>query len=630
MKRSLALAVLFLGLVSVLPAQKIPYHMPLNFKNAYDAGTRSMDGTPGPLYWQNRADYRIDVSLDPESRTVSGSETIRYFNNSPASLEYLVVQLLPDLYRKGGARDFDIDFNDASEGVLVEKMTLNGVEVVKNNKGRLMTPKATGMYIYLPDPLKPGDDLTVEVNWSYRLNEKSHYREGVVSKSAFFVAYFYPRIAVFDDIDGWNNWDYSGTAEFYNDFGNYEVTVEVPGDYIVRATGIWQNPGEILREAYLARYNRAATSDETVKIISKKDLPLKNIMKTEERHSWKFLAEHVTDFAFGAAGGYLWDATSLVVDSVSGRRIMVDAVYSPQSADFYHVADIAREGIKRMSYDFPAIPFPYPKITVFNGLSEMEYPMMVNDISLPDLTETIKLTVHEIFHTYFPFYTGLNETKYAWMDEGLTSYGESLIASKMDTTRYAGYYFLDDFEDFIGYDYDVPLFVCSEYLRKPVYYANSYPKAAAFFGILHGYLGNDEFLKALQEFTNRWKGKNPTPYDFIFTFEDVTGQDLSWLIRPWLFEFGYVDLALGGITKNGEHQVLTIEKSGLYPAPFMAEITYADGLVERYQQDAGIWKEGNSTYQLKLPQDSQIKSVKLKNITGMDADLSNNFFSARD
>ncbi|MFP4470834.1 MAG: M1 family metallopeptidase [Bacteroidales bacterium] len=623
--KKLLFLLIFSGTFTVLlHGQQSKYYLPVNFKDAYRSDTRSLDGRPGKAYWQNRADYRIEVALDPENYRISGTETITYVNHSPYTLEYLVLHLLPDLYKEGGARDFDIDARDAHEGLMIEKMTIDGVSVVKNNRGRLILPKPTGMYVYLPEPLKPAKQTSIDVKWNYELNKYSHYREGVVNDSSFFVAYFYPRVAVFDDIDGWNDWDYTGTTEFYNDFGDYDVTVEVPGNYLVQATGVWQNPEEILQPDMLERYRIAHSSDQVVSIAEMKDIRTGRVTRPETAHRWHFKAENVTDFAFGTSNHYLWDGTSLLVDSLSGRRVFIDALYHPDSEDFYEVAKIAREAIWNMSYLFPAIPFPYPKMTVFNGLSQMEYPMMVNDISMHDLSEAIKLTVHEIFHSYYPFYTGLNETKYAWMDEGLTSYGESVIASRMDAGNYAGYYFFDDYKDHAGHNYDVPLFVCSEILRGPVYYTNSYPKGAAFFGILHDYLGNDAFLNALQEFTVRWQGKHPTPYDLIFTFEDATGEDLSWLIRPWLFEFGYVDIAVRAVIKNEEQQVVHIEKTGQYPAPFSAKIVFDDGSEEIFVKNAGVWKSGNSVYELRVLLDREIRSVELTNLTGMDVDLTNN------
>ena len=614
MKHFFLLSILIVSMLSVC-SQSTKYFIPVNFGQAYENETRSMDGRPGTNYWQNRADYEIAVGLNPADHSITGSETIAYFNNSPDTLNYLLIHLFPNLYKAGGIRDFEIDPSDASEGIQLDEIRIDGkivsqafTQEIENN-----------LVLYLPEPLVPGSSTDLGFKWKYTLNEKSHYREGVVDESSFFVAYFFPRIAVYDDIDGWNDWSYSGTAEFYNDFGNFDVDITVPENYMVWATGEWQNPYEILSPAFLQKYEAAKSSDEIVKIITKENLKNDRIFKNENTNTFRFRAKEVSDFAFGTSDHYLWDGSGLMVDTATGRRVFIDAAYNPASRDFYEVAFIARKSIQIMSFNYPAIPFPYPKMTVFKGLSEMEYPMMVNDISLPDLSATIKLTAHEISHTYFPFLTGLNETKYAWMDEGLTSYGESLIATAIDSVEYAGFYFEEVFEKNMGHDYDMPLFTCSEYLVGDVYYFNSYPKAALFFKMLHEYLGNETYLNALQTFVERWKGKHPTPHDFIFTFEDVTGEDLSWFINPWVFEYGYVDFS---IEKFSDSEI-TINKIGHYPAPIAVKIKYNDGNTETKFFTAGIWKNGNTTFSVSTKLNKKFSGAKLLNILGLDTNPEN-------
>ncbi|OQX81266.1 MAG: hypothetical protein B6D64_02160 [Bacteroidetes bacterium 4484_276] len=617
---ALALCLMTLGYALPLFSQSPAYYLPINFKQAYEAGIRAPDGKPGKNYWQNRADYKIDVGLQPATRIVSGHETITYHNNSPDELPVLVFHLFPNLYKKGSARDFDIDHADASDGVIIEELNVNGRLLDPSPESAYVNYSDNNFTLILPEPLLPGNTLKIDMAWHYKLNENSHYREGVVGPNSFFVAYFFPRIAVYDDIDGWDTWKYSGTAEFYNDFGDFEVSVNVPENYFVWATGTWKNPDEHLKQKFLKRYTSAIGSDEITNIITKSDLPYSDVLSGSGE--WLFEAENISDFAFGVSNNYLWDATSLEVDPKSGRRVNIYAAYNQKSDDFYEVCLIARKSIDFMSSHFPGIPYPYPKMTVFNGLSEMEFPMMVNDLSTANLSEAIKLTSHEIFHTYFPFYTGLNETKYAWMDEGLTSYGESLIATELDTVEYAGFYFMEAYKQYIGHDFDVPLFVNTEYLRGQPYYFNSYPKAATFFKMLHDILGDKVFKKSLHAFVDRWNGKHPTPYDLIFTFEDISGEDLSWFIRPWLFEYGYVDFELTNFeSKNGSYQV-TIEKVGHYPAPIDIKITYDDGSEEAIHKTAKIWKNGNKTYILEKKSDKKIIAVKLIDKLGLDADTS--------
>jgi len=599
-----------------LVSQNPAYYLPVNFKYAYEAGTRTADGIPGKNYWQNRADYKIDVALDPENRTVSGSETITYHNNSPNQLPQLIIHLYANLYKKGAARDFDIDPKDASDGVSITRLKVNGKELDPSPAGSDIEYIHHSFVLNLPETLSSGKSCTIEMEWSYRLNENSHFREGVVDNTSFFVAYFFPRVAVYDDIDGWDDWRYIGTAEFYNDFGDFDVSVSVPENYIVWATGECENPEAHLTQKYFNRYHAAMESDEITNIITIDDLPYNGVLQGNK--TWNYNAENVSDFAFGVSDHYLWDGTSLEVDPETGRKVNIYAAYNPSSIDFYEVCAIARNSIEHMSFHFPGIPFPYPNMTVYNGLSEMEYPMMVNDLSNATRTATIKLTAHEIFHTYFPFYTGLNETKYAWMDEGLTSYGESIIATEFDSVNYAGFYFMDVYKSFLGHDYDVPLFVNTEYLKKPVYHSNSYPKAAIFFKMLHDLLGEELFMDCLHAFMDRWNGKHPTPYDFIFTFEDVSEKDLSWFIKPWLFEYGYVDFELMEFENKNGQLTATIAKIGHYPAPINLLITYDDGSEEVIHKTAEIWKDGIKSYIFELETEKKVEAVVLMNKLGVD------------
>ncbi|MCK5075600.1 MAG: hypothetical protein KAR38_04445, partial [Calditrichia bacterium] len=231
---------------------------------------------------------------------------------------------------------------------------------------------------------------------------------------------------------------------------------------------------------------------------------------------------------------------------------------------------------------------------------------------------------HEIFHSYFPFYTGLNETKYAWMDEGLTCYGEYLTVSHLDSPEHAGFIFFNSYKRYIGHDIDLPIISTSDNIKSPVYYSNSYVKPAVFFMILHDLIGDELFKKAIQEFITRWHGKHPMPYDLFFTFMDVSGQNLDWIIKPWFFEYGYMDLAVNEIIKeNGKYKVV-IEKKGHYPGPFQLQITFDDNSIEIIEKKASIWKNGENYYPIRVLTEKKIKQVELINKYYLDADMSNN------
>ena len=603
-------------------AQSSALYIPRNIQKAYQVNTRSPDGKPGPKYWQNRADYSMDINFDPVTRILKGKETITYHNNSPDTLNELLLHLFPNYFKKGSARDDSIDYTDESPGVTIEQMTINNVDISPGS--RSLQFEHTNLKLLLANPLPPGKSLVLSISWHYTVNKNSHNRTGAVDASSFFIAYFFPRIAVYDDIHGWDVSLYTGTAEFYNDFGAFEVSIAVPQNFIVWATGNLQNPGEVLTPKYLQRFKSALSADDIVHIINAAECTSKEITAPKSINTWKFKAENVCDFAFAASNHYQWDAASLVVDKTTGRRVFIDAAYANDSRDFPHVAAIARQAIEFMSFEFPGYPFPFPKETVFQGLADMEYPMMVNDGSRNDINAAVKLTFHEIFHSYFPFFMGCNETKYAWMDEGLTSMGDYLYMEYQKKPDYQYIYFDYLYKNQIGHDLDTPIFARSDILKSPVYYNNAYSKAAVFFLILRDFLGVDLFKQTLLEFINEWNGKHPCPYDLFYFFQETSGQDIEWLIEPWFFEFGYVDLAVKKVSQHEGQYLIVIEKIGKYPAPIHMKISYADGSSEIIHKKASVWKNGNRTYTIKKTTAKIIKSVELPEKIYLDADTTNN------
>lgn len=626
MKKSLAFILVISAIAFLICSFTEPsgIYMTHKIKMAYENKTRSFDGKIGRNYWQNGADYNIQIDFNPETRLLKGSEKIAYYNNSPDMLTEIVFHLFPNLYKKGNSRDFDLLFADESDGLIITEMKIDGEKIDPSSKNRQLEYTHTTLRLHLKKPLAAGAKINFDISWNYLLNENSHMRTGQVDNSSYFIAYFFPRIAVYDDIDGWNDFKYMGDVEFYNDFGNYEFAVTVPQNFIVWATGTLDNPEQLFRKKYLKRYKDAFTSDKIIHIIDSTECTQKDITIANAKNTWKFKAHNVTDFSFATSDHYLWDASSLVVDKESGRRVFIDAAYCKQSDDFYQVASIARKAIEYMSFHLPGIPFPFPKITVFNGRDQMEYPMMVNDISNEDMILTTKLTSHEILHTYLPFYTGINETKYAWMDEGFTCFGEHEIIENAFSPMKGGFYFLDEYKRIAGHHLDVPIFTTSKFLKRPSYSINSYPKPAGFFLVLKDLLGDDTFKECLHEFVDRWNGKHPTPYDLFFTFNDASGQNLDWFIKPWFYEFGYVDLAIKHISKKEDGYEIVIEKKGHFPAPIHLNIIYTDGSIESINETAAVWKDGGNEYLIENKSSKKVKSFELLDPSLLDIDLSNN------
>ncbi|MBN2365778.1 MAG: M1 family peptidase [Calditrichaeota bacterium] len=620
----LFLTVFLLILNDGLFSQSSELFIPLNIQQAYQKNTRAYDGAPGEAYWQNRADYDMDIEFDPLTRLLKGTERILYHNNSPDTLQELFIHLFPDLYKRGNPRDFLIRYQDESEGIVLYDLKLNGRNLDPGGKNGIVHRGHSGMRISLPAPLQPGHHITLDILWRYHLNMESHIRTGAVDSSSFFIAYFFPRMAVYDDITGWNDFKYTGGVEFYNDYGDFDVSISVPRDFVVWATGEFQNPEEVLQEKYLRRYRIGAVSDSVIHIIDSTEYLNRDITRQNSRNIWHFRAKNVTDFAFALSDHYLWDAASVVVDKGNGRRVMMNAAYNINSKDFRHTIPIGLKGLDFMSRTLPGVPFPYPQITVFNSLDEMEYPMMVNLVSYNNFHSTIRVTLHEMFHSYFPFYVGCNETLYAWMDEGLTTFATYVMAESLYTPEHAALSFYGDYQGHIGDFIDIPVFVVSDVIKRPVYYFSSYTKPAVFLLVLRDMLGADLFDRTLREFINRWNGKHPQPYDLFFTFMDVTGHNLDWFIRPWIFEYGYVDLAIGTVMQGAENCEITIENRGGFPSPIDLQIEYQNGKVSDIHRTAAIWKAGNSEVVLKVPITGEIRSILLRNSTLLDAVFTNN------
>jgi hypothetical protein len=453
---------------------------------------------------------------------------------------------------------------------------------------------------------------------------------GAYGDSAFFVGHWFPRIAVYDDIDGWDRYPYSGNQEFYNDFGDFDVEITVPEDFIVWGTGLRQNMNEVLDENYIERYEEASESDSIIHIVSAENylggsIPIKN-----EKNCWKFKASNVTDFAFATANCYLWDATSLVVDKESGRRIVVDAAYRQNSEDFYEVAKIGSQSIAYLSTEMPGYPYPYPKMTVFNGSGGMEYPMIVNDGTTSKRSRTIGLTSHEISHTYFPFFMGINEKKYAWMDEGWAVMLNFDFQNKMTEGVNQVSREIKTYSLVAGRDTDLPMMIPSIFTRGRTYRNAAYSRPAIAYQFLRELMGDEKFKKALHVYMDRWNGKHPIPYDFFYTFDQVNGESLSWFWNPWFFQRGHADLSIKEVTKEGDKSFVIIEKLGLLPVPINMKVLYADSTEESISHSAAVWKSGKSEYQISVKNSNKIVSIELGNNYIPDIDKTNNVYYRTD
>ncbi len=591
--------------------------MPLNIRRAYQKGTRSWDGRPGPNYWQNRAEYRIEARVQLTSDEIFGRADIAYFNHSPDTLRIIRLKLAHDLYRKNAPRTFELNAQAITdEGVDIAAIQVNGTAIGRNAWRR----NATFLDVTLSDALLPGQSAALRVEWQFRMPPAAGApREGIYDSTTWFVPYWYPQIAVYDDLRGWADAPYTGLQEMYNDFATYWVRITVPVGVMVWATGVWQNPEAILEEPFLQRYRRAQTSDSIVAIFSKEDYANKaQFFRAAEEHTFEYRAEDVPDFAFAFSGHYLWDAVSTVVDPTTGRRAFVQAAYRPHALDFRQVCRAAADALHLMSRWLPGYPYPYPTMTVFNGSGGMEFPMMCNNGSTYP-SSPVGLTVHETAHTYFPFLMGINEQDYAWMDEGWAAFLDVLVTDSLEG-KPAGR--LRNYPDFAGTDADMPPMVPSRHMTNPAYRVASYNRPQAAYFALYQMLGYERFHRCMVTYIERWKGKHPQPFDFFFTWNEAAGENLNWFWKPWFFEWGYPDIAVAGVTSKG----VVIENIGTMPQTVSGFIEYEDGSEQAFWYSAAVWKHGERTLVVPTKRRLRVRQVRLGHPQVSDADSSNNIW----
>ncbi len=600
-------------------------YVPLNIQKNYKDSTRSADGKPGKKYWQNGSDYKIFANIDPQTRTLTGTEVIIYHNNSPETLNRIVMRNYQDRYKKGVSRDFSINPKAVNGGVKIDRLIINDEEIDLNSNSSAVRRTGTLMFVQLPNSLESGSSVVLELSWSFIIPNKSLQRMGAYDSTSFFIAYWYPQVSVFDDIDGWDVHNYGGQVEFYNDFSNYDVNITVPKDFVVWATGVLQNPEEIFTEKVLNKYTTARTSEKVINVITEEDLTQKEVTNDED-NTYNFIAENVTDFTFGMSDHYLWDMTSLVVDKDSGRRTVVGSAYKEESKKFKMVDQIAKDAIEYFSYTMPAVPYPYPELTVFNGSGGMESPMMVNEGEAGSKAGTVGVTSHEIAHTYFPFYMGINETKYAFMDEGWATFlptdFQANYVEKNDPLRRT----VIGYQSFAGSETEMPLIIPSSHLRGKTYRTSAYVRPGSAYQILRNMLGEKKFLKALHTYMQSWQGKHPIPYDFFYSFNNALGENLDWFWKPWFFEFGYPDLAIKNVNIEGKNASITVEKVGIIPIPIMITVFSKEGEEATITEQADVWSTGKSEVLLKVKSDNRITKVVLGNDHIPDAVQKNNIY----
>lgn len=537
---------------------------------------RSASGAPGPAYWQQRADYVIEVELNDDNQTIRGSETITYFNQSPDPLSYIWVQLDQNMR----AKDSDSPLVKASvirgDSVPAYFMAIGNVNVtgydggfritaIKSAAGDALsyTINKTMMRIDLDQELKPGEIVAFSIDWWYNINDRmlDRGRGGMEffkedGNYLYTIAQWFPRMAVYSDFEGWQNKQFLGRGEFALNFGNYDVKITVPSDHVVGATGVLQNPKEVLTKEQVNRFGEAKNSfEKPVIIVTQEEAEAKEKSPATSKSTWHFKAENVRDFAFASSRKFIWDAMAVNV----GTRTSLAMSYYPKEGNplWEQESTIAVKNTLE-TYSKYTIDFPYPKaISVHAASIGMEYPMICFNFGRPNPDGTysegtknrmIGVIIHEVGHNFFPMIINSDERQWTWMDEGLNTF----LQYRTEVEKY------EDFPSRRGPAKNIvrymkgdksnirPIMTNSEQLLQ--FGNNAYAKPATAMNILREtVMGPKLFDKAFKTYAQRWAFKHPEPADFFRTMEDASAVDLDWFWRGWFYGTDYVDVTVENV-----------------------------------------------------------------------------------
>jgi hypothetical protein len=535
---------------------------------------RTGSGAPGPRYWQQKADYDIAVELNDENQTIQGVETITYHNNSPETLTYLWLQLDQNLLAKDNLtsktqvtqlRDSSFTKELAADLQLIDFDGGYKIKSVTDLSGNKLTYTInyTMMRIDLPQPLKSGQKYQFKVEWSYKIGDRmvDGQRSGLEyfpedGNYVYTIAQFFPRMCVFDDVNGWQNKQFLGRGEFALPFGDYRVKITVPADHVVAATGTLQNASQVLSRTELERLERARnTFDKPVIIVTQAEAMQKEKTRSREKKTWEFYAENVRDFAFASSRKFIWDAMAVKI----GNKTPLAMSFYPKEGNplWERESTLAVKNTLEV-YSRMTIDYPYPvAISVHAASIGMEYPMICFNFGRPNKdgsyseatrTRMIGVIIHEVGHNFFPMIINSDERQWTWMDEGINSFVQLITQLE----RYPN----DNWtrgkpEHLVSYmkgdkSLQRPLMTNSEQVIQ--FGAEQYQKAATALYILREtVMGRELFDRAFKEYANRWAFKHPMPADFFRTMEDASAVDLDWFWRGWFYTTDHVDIAVDDV-----------------------------------------------------------------------------------
>ena len=590
---------------------------------------RSASGEPGPRYWQNRADYKINCTLDTATHGVNGEVEITYTNNSPDNLKFLWLQLDQNIYKndsRASATTTEAGGRWAN-GSFTEGDVIKSIAVESNGKSYAAKYSVTDtrMQVWLQDALKSsGAKVKLNIKFEFKVPEYGTARMGRLNTKngwVYEIAQWFPRLCVYDDIQGWNVLPYLGAGEFYLEYGDIEYSVTAPADLIVVGSGELMNPQDCFTTDQLKKYNEAKGSDKTVVIRSEKDVNDKKASTKKGNSTWKFKIQNTRDVAWGASKAFILDAAK--INLPSGKKSLAISAYPVESTkdkkgdDWRRSTEMVKGSIEHYSGKW--FEFPYPAATNVAGIvGGMEYPGIVFCSYKSTGSGLWGVTDHEFGHTWFPMIVGSNERKYAWMDEGFNTFINDLSTKAFNKGEFNQQSFFDDpsssfmikyaFGDKMDGLYTAPDVIQQENLGVAAYMKPSMMLHA----LRESVLTPERFDAAFREYVSRWAFKHPAPWDFFHTIENVAGEDLGWFWRAWVLNTWKLDQSVKevkyvkNLPENGAD--ITLENLEKMPMPVTVLVKEANGKEHTINLPVEIWQRG-AQWTFGVPTTSEIKEV---------------------
>lgn len=567
-----------------LPERAVRRDIPMTqaIRRAFAAGTRDSSGRPGPRYWQLRADYSIQVRLDPATSRLAGRETVTVHNTSPDSLGEITLRLDMNLFRGTTPHAAFSVPSELTDGMVITAMSINGQPVNLNppppsrgprGEPAVREPSAFGLgttsaRLLLPQPIAPGARATLMVEWNHRVpggDGQGHRMTQRWGDSLYQPTQWYPRVAVYDDLRGWDRELYLGPSEFYNNFGRFDVRIDVPAGWVVSGTGVLQNPHEVLTAVSRERLARALASDSLTTIVAADEVGPGRSTAPGQRLVWRFVADSVNDFAWATARNFVWQTTRAVIP---GRGpIPIHMVYLPGRARlFANAGPITRHALE--FYSRLWFSYPFPQLTLQDGPSAgMEYPMVINSNQ--------GAADHETGHQWWPMVVSNNETWYGWMDEGFNQYMNILSAADTRGREPNLNGIGQSYGRIWGAEAEPPMMWNANYHGPDFYGFTTYSKTPMMLSMLGGIVGDSAVQRAHREWAVAWMFRHPSPWDYMFFMNRALGMDLGWFWYYWLFTTETVDGSIAGVASRDGRTTVTVRQDGQMPAPVVLEVRLA-------------------------------------------------------